>query len=433
MKKNKFIKSTLILIIGGFITKLLGMIIKITITRNLNSEAMGIYSLINPTFILLISLATLGLPTAISKIISTKKHNNKNILFSSLLITIFLNIILFFIILFSAKFISTNLLNEPRTFYSILSIAFVLPFISISCILRGYFFGKEKFFPHVLSNILEDVTKLITIILFLPFYLTKGIEFATAFLVLTNIISEVTTIIILLIFLPKKTKIKKIDLSFNKYNIKSILNISLPTTGSRLIGALGMFIEPILVTTILLNIGYSNQYIITEYGILNGYVVPLILLPSFFTLAISQALLPIVSNNFANKNIKHLKNKIKQAILISLAIGIPTTLIFILIPEIPLKLIFNTTEGINYIKILAPIFLIFYVQAPLTSCMQAMNMAKEAMYGTLIGIIIKIIILTITLPLKIGLWPLVISSTINVLYVTIHHIHSVTKKIKSLS
>ena len=66
-----------------------------------------------------------------------------------------------------------------------------------------------------------------------------------------------------------------------------------------------MFFEPIILTYFLIKSGFSNQYILNEYGILNGYVMPLILLPSFFTGAISQALLPIVSNGYANKFYKY--------------------------------------------------------------------------------------------------------------------------------
>ena len=58
--RNKFIRSTVILLIGGAITKLLGMIIKIIMTRNIGSTGMGIYMLLSPTFMLLISLAQLG-------------------------------------------------------------------------------------------------------------------------------------------------------------------------------------------------------------------------------------------------------------------------------------------------------------------------------------------------------------------------------------
>ena len=68
--KNKFIQSTIILIIGGFISKILGMLIKIVLTRAITTKGIGIYSLILPTFNLFITLCSLGLPVAISKIIS---------------------------------------------------------------------------------------------------------------------------------------------------------------------------------------------------------------------------------------------------------------------------------------------------------------------------------------------------------------------------
>ena len=75
--KSNFIKSTIILIIGGFITKILSMIIKIAQTRVLTSSAIGLYMLILPTFNLFITLSTLGLPTAISKLVSEKRKSSK--------------------------------------------------------------------------------------------------------------------------------------------------------------------------------------------------------------------------------------------------------------------------------------------------------------------------------------------------------------------
>ena len=75
--KNKFIKSTIILIIGGMITKVLGMIIKIALTRTIGTEGIGLYSLVLPTFNLFISLCNLGVPTAITKLISERKKSSK--------------------------------------------------------------------------------------------------------------------------------------------------------------------------------------------------------------------------------------------------------------------------------------------------------------------------------------------------------------------
>ena len=73
MKKSKFIKASLILIIGGFITKILGMSVKIVLTREIGLETLGLYSLILPTYLLIISLAELSLPTALNVLISSKK------------------------------------------------------------------------------------------------------------------------------------------------------------------------------------------------------------------------------------------------------------------------------------------------------------------------------------------------------------------------
>lgn len=427
MKKNKFVVATIILIIGGFITKILSMVIKIVMTRLVGTEGIGLYMLVNPTFMLFIAICTLGMPTAISKLVSEDKRNNKKLVFSAVAIAIIINILIMLTILISGRFIADNLLHEPRSYYSIIAIGLVLPFISISSILRGYFFGKQKMIPHVVSNITEDITRLISIILFTPLFLMKGLEYAVAFLILSNIISELTSIIILFFFLPKNFKLNKNDITPNLSNIKDILEISLPTTGSRLIGTIGAFFEPIILTFFLLKTGFTNQYILTEYGVLNGYVMPLILLPSFFTGAISQALLPIVSQGYSNKKYEYVRNKIKQALFFSLLIGIPATLIFTFIPEIPLKLIFNTNEGINYIKVLAPICLLHYIQAPLTSTLQAIGKSHTAMLGTLVGMILRTVCLIVCCNMGLGLCSLVIASSVNIIYVTIHHIVDVRK------
>lgn len=428
--KNKFVKSTLILMLGGAITKILGMIIKIVTNRLIGVEGLGVYMLITPTFMLLIAIAQLGFPVAISKLVAEEKNNNKNLVFSSLPISLTINIIIMIILLFSSSYISNNLLHDKRTLYAIRSIGFVLPFISISSILRGYFFGKQRMFPHIISNVTEDAVRLITIIIGVPIALKKGIESAVSFIVISNIVSELSSIVVLFFFLPKNFKITKEDISPNKKNIKDILNISIPTTGSRLIGNIGYFLEPIILTFFLLKTGYANTYIVKEYGILNGYVMPMLLLPSFFTLAISQALIPIVSKSYSDNNIIYVKKKIKQSILFSSLIGIPATIIFILIPEIPLKLIYNTTSGSTYMKYMAPICLLYYFQAPLSSSLQAMGKAKDSLKGTIIGVSVKLIILAIGCNLKIGLWGLVISTCANIIVVTIYDLRRVKKYLK---
>ena len=424
--KNKFVKSTFILIIGGFFTKALGMIIKIVLTRLIGTEGIGLYSLIMPTFILLNSIAQLGLPTALNVLISSNKENSKNLVFTAILISLSIDAIILMFLIFFGSYLSRNLLNDSRLTLGLISIGFVLPFITISNCLRSYFFAKERMWPHIITNIIEDLVKLIIIIIGIPIQMTKGIEHVIAFIIQTNIMCEMSSIIIFIILIPN-FKCDKDELKPKCKTIKKLLKIAIPTTGSRLIGSVGYFLEPVILTFVLLKVGYSNKYIVNEYGIWNGYVMQLVLLPSFFTSAISQALIPVISKNYVNKKFLYIKKKLKQAIFFSLLIGIPATIIFEFYPHILLKLLFKTNKGINYIKIIAPICILHYIQSPLSSTLQAMNKAKIAMLGTLLGTIIRTIFLLVFSFLRIGIGGLIISTSINIIVVTLFDLIKVKK------
>ena len=425
--KEKFINSVIILLIGGLLTKLLGMFIKIMMSRLIGTEGLGLYMMVLPTFSLFIGIGQFGLPTALSKLVAEKRKNNIKLFFSILPISLFINLLLIITIIVIAPVLANNLLHDPRCYLPILAIAVVIPFTSLSSICRSYFFGKEKMVPHVVSNLLEDIVRLTLMIIGIPFFLPKGLEYAVCYIILSNVISEGVSILVLFLFLPKKIQLKKEDLIPKKDYMKESLSIGIPNTTGRLLGSIGYFLEPILLTTTLLSLGYSSKFITTEYGILSGYVMPLLLLPSFFTMAISQALLPVVSREYTRGNYTFVRRKIKQAILYSLAIGIPVTIFFIIFPEFPLKLIYHTNEGISYMRFLAPVCLFQYIQSPLSSCLDAMGRSRDAMIATTIGVIIRSIFLVLLSLLNIGIWGLIIAISLNVLAVTFYSL----KKVRS--
>ena len=427
--KSKFIKSTIILIIGGLITKILGMVIKIALTRAISAYGIGLYSLILPTFNLFITICSLGLPIAISKLISEGGRNNRRVVLSVIPIMLIFNIVLIIFIVMMAPILSNYFLNNEELYFPIMAIGITLPFICISSIIKGYFFGKEQMVPVMVANVVEQLVRLLLTVFLIPELMIYSLVVAIVGVVLINTVSEFSSIIVLLLFVPKHKKITIHDFKYDRYLFSDLLSISIPTTGSRLIGSVSYFLEPIILTFVLINCGYSNSYITNNYGIINGYVYPLLLLPSFFTLAISSALLPVISNSYNKKRYSYTKNKIRQAIVFSLMIGIPCTILFMTIPDFFLKLIYNTNKGSLFIRIIAPFFLLFYIQGPLTTCMQAMNMAREAMNGTLIGALIKTVLLFFLSYLRIGIWGLLIANIVNIIFVTVHHFYYVYKRL----
>jgi len=164
--KNIFIKSTLILIFGGIITKILGFIIRIVYTRIVGPEVIGLYSLVTPTYSLLITIATLALPTTISKLVAENKHNNIKIVSTSTILIMLINLVVVIFMVFSARFIANYLLHEERCYLLIISMAFTFPIISISSIIKGYFYGKQNMIPNVVSNIIEQLIRGILIYIY---------------------------------------------------------------------------------------------------------------------------------------------------------------------------------------------------------------------------------------------------------------------------
>ena len=429
--KNKFIKSTIILIIGGGITKLLAMVIKIALARSIGNDGIGIYMMILPTFNLFITLSTLSLSTSLGKLIA-EKRSSKKVIFSSIPFTMIYNFFLMIILIFLSKFISNTLLNNNITYYPILCISFTLPIIALSGILKGYFFGKNNMFPYTFENICEQIVRLLFIIFIVPKLLNISLIVAISSLVLVNILSEGIAIIVMLLFIPNKS-LDKESFKVDKNIVKDVLNISIPSTGSRLIGSISYFLEPIILTYAMLKSGSGLSFITSEYGIVTGYVYALLLIPSFFTMAISTSLLPIISKNYAERNMRIVKKGLSQGMLFSLLIGCFFTILFMLFPNYILKFIYNTTLGSDYVRLIAPFFIFHYIQGPLTTYLQAINKAKCAMYGTLLGSIIKNILLFVLAICNYKIWSLIISTIVNILIVTIHHIIYTIKSFRNIS
>lgn len=416
MKKNLFIKSTLILILSGFLTKILGFIIKVIYTRIIGEYGISLYSIAVPTYSLLLTIATLAIPISISKLVSENKGRSIRILTSAAFLIISINLVLVFVIFLTKDFLAINLLKEPKASPIIMAFALTLPFVSISSVLKGYFAGKQNMVPHATSNIIEQIVRLIIILVVLPILKRKSDMLAILGLILLTIISEISSIIVFLFFLPKKINFNTKILPSKKIT-KDILDISIPTVSGRIIGNIGYFFEPIILTNLLLFSGYNNSYILSEYGAYNAYSLALLTMPSFFIGAIATSLLPEISKFNGNNNLKMVKRRIHQSIIFSLIIGIFFSLLIFIFRDKLLFSLYNTTKGSDYIKVLAPFFVLFYLEGVLTSSLQALGYAKVTMNITLYGVIIKLFIMAILSLCHIGIYSLVIAEIINIFFV----------------
>ena len=415
IKNNIFLKSTLVLLFGGIVGKLVGFILRIIVTRKLGPEGMGLYSLLAPTSALLSVIATLSYPTALSKIISEKSSRTKTLFISIIPLSIIINFFIIVVTILLAPTLSILLKNETL-YFPIICLSLVTPFISISSIIKGYFWGKQNMFPYMLSNFIEQVTRLILITLFIDKFLSISLIHTISFIILINAIGEVISQLVMMYFFPKNIKPSIND--FNKNDIKKVMDICIPSTSSKIIGSISYFLEPIILTNVLMYAGYSKDFIVYEYGVINAYAMSLLLMPQFFTQNMATSLVPELSKYYNLGNKEMCKKRIKQIVLISCSIGGLSTLIITLFPTFFLNILYHTSLGLDYIRLLSPFTILFYIEYPLINALQALGKSKRAMKCTIISSIVRLISIALLSLLKIGMYSLILSIIINLLLST---------------
>ena len=386
-KNNLLIKNIIILLVSGALAKVLGMLGKIIYTRIAGVNVVGLYTMITPTFMLIISICQFSFPISISKISAEEKYDNKSLLKSAYFVGSIISIILIIILILTSNLIALSLHNKLLA-PTILSISAIIPFVMISSVQRGFLHGKEDMFPASITNVTEEIIKIILILFLLPIAISKGDITSVIFLILFNVITESSNILFMQKVISKKYISNKKG-KVNKKIIKEILSISIPTTSVRLIASIGFFLEPIILTNTLLSSGYSPNYITMEYGIINSYIVPLLSIPSFFSISIASALLPNITKAYANKKYDEFNRKLLKLMFLSMLVGAVCLTIILIFPNEILKLVYNVNFGINYIYLIGPFFLILYMQPTLSVALQAMDKTNKLFLTSTISVIIK--------------------------------------------
>lgn len=386
-KNNLLIKNIIILLVSGALAKVLGMLGKIIYTRIAGVNVVGLYTMITPTFMLIISICQFSFPISISKISAEEKYDNKSLLKSAYFVGFIISIILIIILILTSNLIALSLHNKLLA-PAILSISAIIPFVMISSVQRGFLHGKEDMLPASITNVTEEIIKIILILFLLPIAISKGDITSVIFLILFNVITESSNILFMQKVISKKYISNKKG-KVNKKIIKEILSISIPTTSVRLIASIGFFLEPIILTNTILSSGYSPNYITMEYGIINSYIVPLLSIPSFFSISIASALLPNITKAYANKKYDEFNRKLLKLMFLSMLVGAVCLTIILIFPNEILKLVYNVNFGINYIYLIGPFFLILYMQPTLSVALQAMDKTNKLFLTSTISVIIK--------------------------------------------
>ena len=373
--KRKMINAFFILSASSAISKLFNIISRMMLARLLNDEAMILYLLIMPTLSLCITIGQLGIPSAVFRLVTHPKYDNIKVILTAIILSLFTVAIMSLLLLLLAPYISHNLLKNTQSLYPILSFIIFIPLVSISGILKNFLLGKDHMFVVAKTQIVEEISRLLFIYVLLrnPLYTSNVYLVTVAYLAMS--VGELMSIVYMIFKIKKQYQINDYRIHINNLIYKDILNISLPLTGSRLYHCFVNFLEPITLIYVLTQLGLHKSYIQTQYAIISGFVISLLVTPTFFCNIIYRIYLPIATKDLYYHS-KQTYRHLYIALLSCLLVGLPFTIIFYFFPKESLQLLYNTTSGFQELHYMSIPFILYYLQTPLSVILYAKNKNK---------------------------------------------------------
>lgn len=407
--KNKFVSGIVILVLAQILTKILGLIYTLYLVnkKGFGDSGNAIYASGYQIYALLLTLSSIGVPNAISKMTSEKladgnwkgAYRNFKVALATFCFIGFSGTVTLY--LFS-YYIANYLIQIPEAELTLKILSPALLFVSMASVFKGFYNGMENMKITAKSQIIEQITKTLFTILFVEIianisnistkYMAAGATLATTFATLFGFIYLIRYYIICRKYLANNIK-NSINYKYERvYNIvKKIIKISTPIALSAIMASLTKNIDSITVVRELKNF-LSEEESKLQYGILGGKIETLVTLPLSLNIAFSTALVPSISASKVNGKNMDIQEKIKFCVSIGMLIGIPCIFGLNFFAREILNLLFpNASSGIEILKISS--FSIVFVILTQTISGALQGLGKEFVpakaYG--IGIIIKII------------------------------------------
>lgn len=409
-KSASFIKGTLILTVAGIVVKVIGSLNWIFVSRVLGGEGIGLYQMAFPIYFLAFNISTAGVPIAIS--IITAEHvalkdiwGAKRIFHISMTLMFFTGILCSMLTYFGAQWlIDWQFIRDPRAYYAVIALAPAIFFVTILASSRGYLQGWQRMTPTGVSQIVEQIFRVITMILFAQLLLPYGLEFAAAGASLGALAGAVAGLLVLVYFHWQLNR--DIDRIYGTHLeppadkpqqsvfhiMKRIFKLSLPVSATSIMLPIVANLDLMIVPQRLEAAGYSVNEATRLFGYLTGMAVPLVNLSTILTAALAVSIVPAISEARILKDHDGCFRQTAAAIRIANFICFPAFVV-VLILAVPIStLIYNAPGAGPAVWVSAFSIVLLGLHQITTAVLQGLGHPTVPMVNMIVAAVAKVVL-----------------------------------------
>ncbi len=410
---KSFVTGAAILALAGLLVKIIGAFFRIPLSNSIGSVGMCYYEVAYPYYAGLLVISTAGFPTAISKMVSERAslgdyYGAKQVFRTALLL-------LFVIGLFTGAlmFAASGMLARLSTFneavLSFKALAPALLLVSVMCAYRGYLQGMQMMTGTAVSQVAEQVFKLLIGLYLAKKMLPRGPEYAAMGALIGVSVSELAGLIVIVLFYYGKRDVlegqieKQIDIrKVPRGELNSeLIRIALPITIGASVSSLAGIVDSAMIGRILRQLGFGEEAAQTAFSLLRTNVATLTNMPGVLTIALAMSLVPAISAAMAQRDYKAVRLNVQLGLKLALIIGLPCSVGLFILSEPILALLYHTLSpeslsiASDLLKTASVGVLFLSLVQSMTGAIQGMGKPVVPVFNLFFGFILKVITLVV--------------------------------------
>lgn len=412
---SKLIRGTFILTLGTIISKVLGLLYVIPFYQIVGPEGTALYQYSYIPYTIFISIATAGVPLAVSKFIS--KYNaleeyavGRRLFKSGLVMMLLTGIAAFLILYLSAPLIAEMIITKEEDVGSrskdiitvIRAVSFALIVIPFMSLIRGFFQGHQSMGPSAVSQVVEQIVRIAftlagayIVINFLNGSLVTAVSVAT----FAAFVGAIGSLLVLFWYWYKRKpyldQLLEQDRGTEQVSLKEIYKeiiiYAAPFVFVGVANPLFQAIDQVTFTRAMEGIGHSYKVAEAAFSILNFESHKIVIIPVSLATGFSLALVPSITKAFVESDRKALKQQLNQTFQVLLFLTLPAAIGLSLLAE-PIYTVFYEHKelGFEVLGAYAPVGILFSLFLVTSSILQGINEQRWTVLSLLVGLLIKL-------------------------------------------
>ncbi len=429
--------NAMLLTAATLLMRTVGVTFQIFISNRVGAEAMGLFSLMSGVYGFALTLATSGIHLGVTHVVvdAVGKQQPERIrpaMFRAVLYALSLGVGASVLLIAFAEPIGTVWLKDARTVVSLRLFGISLPLIALSAVFGGYFTAVRRAYKNAAAQGFEQAVKIGATMYLLALCVPRGIEETCCALVLGGTLAELGSFLFsfaLYAIDRKGHASKKGSIKNSRAEGQRLLKIAVPVAMTAYVRSGLVTLEHILIPEGLRGSGNSHAAALAAYGSIQGMALPIILYPAALISSFSGLLVPELAECAVQGKPRRIRYMISRVWSLSLLFSIGVAGILICFSTEIGNALYPNTEAGNYIRLLAPLIPIMYVDTATDAMMKGLGEQVYSMNINLVDALLSVILVWLLIP-RMGIWGYLITIYFSELFNTvlsITHLLSISK------